>query len=76
MSLFSRKPRPIKRDQSTLRGSHLGNFMACITVARLNAVKVAISKPCFDLWLLLHHSDHRDVLNLKNATPVGGGHPF
>ena len=28
-------------------------------MAHDNGIQVAISNPCFELWLLLHHTDHR-----------------
>jgi hypothetical protein len=33
-------------------------------------VKVALSKPCFELWLLLHHVDEAGVTALENAAEV------
>ncbi|RAY14886.1 RloB domain-containing protein [Actinomadura craniellae] len=27
-------------------------------IAKRNGVRVAVSNPCFELWLLLHHADH------------------
>jgi RloB-like protein len=32
---------------------------AAVTEARRNGVRLAISNPCFELWLLLHHADCR-----------------
>lgn len=29
-----------------------------VQMARDNGINVAISNPCFELWLLLHHADH------------------
>lgn len=37
--------------------SHVANFIAVHKAARQAGFEVAVSNPCFDLWLLLHH-DH------------------
>lgn len=36
---------------------HVGGFMETIRDAREEGFRVAISNPCFDLWLSLHHVD-------------------
>lgn len=38
-----------------LSGTHLKGFLAAIKEARRKGVRVALSKPCFEVWLLLHH---------------------
>jgi hypothetical protein len=53
-----------------ISGSHMRNFKRAIKIARQNKVKVAVSRPCFDLWLLLHHVDENVTVNLSNATDV------
>ncbi len=37
------------------QGQHRGNFSTTIDEARREGMHVAVSNPCFDLWLLLHH---------------------
>ncbi|MER5687663.1 RloB family protein [Streptomyces sp. NPDC002205] len=32
------------------------------TLARRKDIELAVSNPCFELWLLLHHTDHRGWL--------------
>ncbi len=39
------------------KGTHLASFVAALSVARQKGVSVALSKPCFEIWLLLHHVD-------------------
>ena len=47
--------------------SHIATFLEAIQVARQKGIKVALSRPCFELWLLLHHVDGSAVRHLKNA---------
>lgn len=35
-----------------------GRIAAAKAKAKANGIKVAVSNPCFEVWLLLHHSDH------------------
>lgn len=39
--------------------NHIANFMAVQKQARDEKFEIAVSNPCFDLWLLLHHDDIR-----------------
>lgn len=48
-------------------GNHFKSFIAAIKDARRRNIKVALSKPCFELWLLLHHEEESAVTALKNA---------
>ena len=50
------------------QGSHIKSFMAAIRKARHNGVKIAISKPCFELWLLLHVAEESTVGSLADAS--------
>lgn len=50
-----------------IAGNHFKSFNAAITDARQRGIKVALSKPCFELWLLLHHEEESAVTALKNA---------
>ena len=47
--------------------THLKSFLKAIKQARKRGVNVALSKPCFELWLLLHHTEESDVSSLENA---------
>lgn len=38
-----------------ISGTHLPGFLAAIKEAKKKGVKVALSNPCFEIWLLLHH---------------------
>jgi hypothetical protein len=49
---------------------HYPGFIAAISEARQKGVQVALSKPCFELWLLLHHVNEREVARLENAAMV------
>jgi hypothetical protein len=50
-----------------ITGTHLVSFTLAIKEAREKGVHVAISKPCFELWLLLHHVEESCVQSLANA---------
>ncbi|MFM0287433.1 RloB family protein [Paraburkholderia megapolitana] len=50
------------------KGSHLAVFTNSLKEAREKGVKVALSSPCFELWLLLHHTDADQIGELTNAT--------
>ena len=52
-------------------GRHVKNFISAIKRARRHGVQVALSKPCFELWLLLHHVDETEVAELADASEVG-----
>lgn len=51
-------------------GKHLRSFKTALKNARQKGVKVALSKPCFELWLLLHHVDESAVTDLSDACAV------
>ncbi|WP_080424129.1 RloB family protein [Burkholderia ubonensis] len=51
-----------------IKGSHLAGFTNSLKEAREKGVKVALSSPCFELWLLLHHVDEDQIGTLTNAT--------
>jgi len=52
------------------QGAHLPTFINAIHDAKQRGVQVALSSPCFELWLLLHHLDAVEVTDLKNARAV------
>lgn len=45
-----------------IKPDHAATFVQTITVARQKGVTVALSRPCFDFWLLLHHIEDLDRL--------------
>lgn len=53
-------------DHCTTKG-HLKNFIAAIQDAKQRGVQVALSKSCFEIWLLLHHVAVSDIKTLKTA---------
>jgi hypothetical protein len=56
-------------DHCTSR-EHLPTFIDSIRRAKQNGVKIALSRSCFEIWLLLHHVDEAVVTPLKNARAV------
>lgn len=53
-----------------VKGTHLAGFMATLRDAHDQGIRVALSKPCFELWLLLHHVDESTVLEHTDAESV------
>lgn len=53
-----------------VQGTHLASFTAALSEAKRQGVQVALSRPCFELWLLLHHSEEGDVSALADAQAV------
>lgn len=51
-------------------GRHLRSLTLAISRAQQSNVKVAMSKPCFEVWLLLHHRDETVVPGLPDAGAV------
>ena len=49
---------------------HLTSFMQTLRKAKKQGIKVALSKSCFEIWLLLHHVEEAAVAPLKNAGEV------
>jgi hypothetical protein len=43
---------------------------AAVTIAKRRGVSLAVSNPCFELWLLLHFVDHTSWLNGANAAKL------
>lgn len=54
-------------DHCTQKG-HVRGFKAALRRASQLGINVALSKPSFELWLLLHHVDESSVGVLRNAT--------
>lgn len=52
------------------QGPHLRAFAKAINKAVSKGVRVALSKPSFEFWLLLHHCDETEVGGLAEATAV------
>ena len=48
-------------------GSHVKDYNCALKEAEEAGIKVALNKPCFEIWLLLHHVNANDVKNLKDA---------
>ncbi len=55
-----------------LQSTHVPTFLEAIRRAMSLGVKVALSKPCFELWLLLHHVEPAEVTALADAREVEG----
>jgi len=53
-----------------IQGTHLPGFLQALQSAAHHGVKVALSRPCFELWLLLHHLSENKVSSLRNAKEV------
>ena len=53
-----------------LQSTHTPTFLDALRRAKSLGVKVALSKPSFELWLLLHHVEPTEVATLANAREV------
>lgn len=53
-----------------LQSTHTPTFLKAIRRAKQLGVKVALSKPSFELWLLLHHVESAEVATLADANEV------
>jgi len=53
-----------------VNGSQVKQFNRIIKEAKEKGIFVALSKPCFELWLLLHHADKDVITKLDNAKDV------
>lgn len=53
-----------------VQGTHLASFVAALSEAKRQGVNVALSKPSFELWLLLHHVEETDLGELPAAKDV------
>ena len=51
-------------------GTHLTGFRLAMREADQKGIRIALSKPCFELWLLLHHIDETKVGSLRKAKEV------
>jgi len=52
------------------QGSHLRGLRRALQDAKNKGVRVAFSRPCFEIWLLLHHIGETSVAKLANAGAV------
>ena len=53
-----------------IRGPHIKQFLAALQTACQQGINVAVSRPCFELWLLLHHVEETDVGGLLDCSAV------
>jgi hypothetical protein len=53
-----------------VKDAHQKNFSAALQQAKQAGIEVALSRPCFELWLLLHHAEVAEIISLKNAREV------
>jgi hypothetical protein len=53
-----------------IAGGHLQSFLAAIAATKQQGINVALSRPCFELWLLLHHEQESAVQLLPDCKAV------
>lgn len=53
-----------------IQGPHVRQFVAALQTARQRGIRVALSRPCFELWLLLHHVSENEVKELADCRAV------
>jgi RloB-like protein len=49
---------------------HHPNLAEAVALAAAKDIKLAISNPCFETWLILHHRDHRGWLDNDQAVKL------
>jgi hypothetical protein len=54
-----------------IAGNHKPGLIASLNKAKERGYRVAISNPCFDLWLLLHHQAVQPGQGFANCDAVG-----
>jgi hypothetical protein len=54
-----------------IKEGHRKNLIQAITAARLRGFSMAISNPCFDFWLLLHHENPNQTWTFSGCKDVG-----
>ena len=50
------------------------NLQEAVDLAKQSDIRLAISNPCFELWLALHFEDHTDCLTTAAAVELRSGH--
>ena len=50
-----------------IKGSHFESYEKALSEARRIGIHIAISCPCFEVWLALHHSPVEEVAKLETA---------
>ena len=53
-----------------LEPNHRKNLIQVVREAKEDGIHVALSCPCFEFWLLLHHVDERDARGLTKCADV------
>ncbi|MCY0912261.1 RloB family protein [Massilia antarctica] len=51
-----------------IRDGHIRSFIRVLRDAANKGVQVAVSRSCFEVWLLLHHVEPSAIAHLRNAT--------
>lgn len=46
---------------------HHPNLTNAVDLAKANGIGLAVSNPCFELWLILHHRDHNAYIDTRCA---------
>ncbi|MBR7747951.1 RloB family protein [Undibacterium baiyunense] len=53
-----------------VQSAHISSYMSAIRQAKELGINIAISRSCFEVWLLLHYVDVNEVSGLGNAADV------
>lgn len=53
-----------------IQGPHLESFLTALREAKQKGIKVALSRPCFELWLLLHRVGEIRVEGITDSASV------
>lgn len=53
---------------------HHPSLAKALDLARANGIRVAVSNPCFEIWLILHHQVYTGFIDTKGAQRVSRAH--
>lgn len=53
-----------------IQGTHLASFTNAIREAKSKNINIALSRSCFEIWLLFHHKNSEEIALLGNAKSV------
>lgn len=51
-------------------GRHAASYTRALQIAQQKGISIALSRPCFELWLLLHHDVETNVVEQGDARQV------
>jgi hypothetical protein len=53
-----------------IQSTHIKSFKNALQRARQAGVQIALSRPCFEIWLALHHAEYDCLKGARNAGEI------